>query len=105
MQTAVVVRGVVYLDRDFGPGTAMDAEWLALLRAVEIAQQLQLDEPLFLGDALAVIEQARGTVKCRPEFAHHRCALPASGTPLRLRYIKREQNLAGIALERARDRS
>lgn len=62
METAVVVKGRTYVRRDLGPGTSMDGEWLALLHAVEVAGALGLADPIFLGDALAVIGQATGTV-------------------------------------------
>ena len=79
----------------------MDAEWLALIRAVEIAREMALAHPLFLGDSLAVIGQANGRLKCRGAFVEHFMALAAlrpSFVPLRIRHVKRTQNLAGIAL-------
>lgn len=99
METAVVAGGRVWLRHDLGPGAAMEAEWLALIHAVRIARELGVENPLFLGDALAVIEQATGAVKCRAAFARHLAALtdPAA---LRIRHVKRTQNLAGIALAR-----
>lgn len=102
METAVVAGGRTWLQRDLGPGTAMDAEWLALTHAVRVAQELGAENPLFLGDALAVVEQATGAVKCRAAFAHHLAALAALTDPatLRIRHVKRTQNLAGIALAR-----
>lgn len=101
METAVVVQGRTWLQPDLGPGTSMDAEWLALRHAVTIARTLGLASPVFLGDALAVIQQATMRVKCQPGYAHH---LQALDGPLRLRHIKRTQNLAGIALARLHDR-
>ena len=65
METAVVVRGRVYLQRDLGSGSSMEAEWLTLIGAVEVACELGLSNVLFLGDALAVVRQAIGAVKCR----------------------------------------
>ena len=60
METAVVVRGNEYVRRGLGPGTGLEAEWQALFHAVQIADELGLDEPVFLGDALAVIGPAAG---------------------------------------------
>lgn len=103
METAVVVRGRSYLQRDLGPGTSLDAEWLALIGAAEIAAELGIANPLFLGDSLAVVSQANGVVKCRGMAARHRLRLtvlcPAAGL-LPIRHVKRSQNLAGIALAR-----
>lgn len=103
METAVVVGGQSYFRRDLGPGNAMDAEWRALIHAVEIARELGITDPLFLGDALAVIQQANGTVKCRGVNADHLqrlIAVQGSCAPLAIRHVKRTQNLAGIALTR-----
>ncbi|MFW2853198.1 reverse transcriptase-like protein [Sphingomonas sp. TX0543] len=101
METAVVVRGQTYIQRDLGPGTSMDAEWLALIRAVEITLDLGLSDPVFLGDSLAVVRQAGGAAKCRRAAAQHFVKLTEIGTallPLHTRYVRRAQNLAGIAL-------
>lgn len=101
METAVVVRGQTYIQRDLGPGTSMDAEWLALIRAVEITLDLGLSDPVFLGDSLAVVRQAGGAAKCRRAAARHFVKLTEIGTallPLHTRYVRRAQNLAGIAL-------
>jgi ribonuclease HI len=101
METAVVVRGREYLQRDLGPGSSMEAEWLALIRAVEIAGELGLSNALFLGDALPVVQQAMGQIKCRRPWARHLEVLErigASCRSLEIRHIRRSQNLAGIAL-------
>jgi ribonuclease HI len=107
METAVVVLGRDYVRQGLGPGSAMEAEWLALLHAVEIARELGLAEPAFLGDSLAVVGQASGTVRCRSDHAYHVQALAALQSPsgmLRIRHVKRSQNLAGIALARLHER-
>ena len=107
METAVVVHGRDYVRQGLGPGSAMDAEWLALLHAAELAGDLGLNEPVFLGDSLAVVGQANGTARCPSDHLHYRQALaalqPPSGT-LRIRHVKRSQNLAGIALARLHER-
>ena len=85
----------------------MDAEWLALLHAVELAGELGLHEAVFLGDSLAVIGQANGTVRCPRDHAHYLQALASSQSrlgKLQIRHVKRSQNLAGVALARLHGR-
>ena len=77
METAVVVHGRDYVRQGLGPGSAMDAEWLALLHAVELAADLGLHEAVFLGDSLAVVGQANGTARCPRDHVRHRQALAA----------------------------
>jgi ribonuclease HI len=107
METAVVVHGRDYVRQGLGPGSAMDAEWLALLHAVELAGELGLRDTVFLGDSLAVVGQANATVRCPRDHIRHRQALaalrPLSGR-LRIHHVKRSQNLAGVALARLHER-
>jgi len=101
METAVVVGGVAQVCRDLGRGGSMEAEWLALLQALEIARTLAPAEVILLGDAAAVIAQAAGTAKCPRACAAHKRTFDAlGGDRVRLRYVRRAQNLAGIALAR-----
>jgi ribonuclease HI len=101
METAVVIGGKAHVRRDLGPGTGMDAEWLALIEAVSLARGLGLTDPQFLGDSLAVVNQANGVAKCRGAHIRHLEAFRAlAGDAPRIRHIKRSQNLAGIALAR-----
>lgn len=97
-----MARGVTWLFDDLGEGTSNDAEWLALHKAVEVAQQLTEVPYELIGDSLAVIEQASGQARCRRAAAlAHRdrfAALTASSPPARIRWTSRHQNLAGIAL-------
>ena len=107
MEIAVVVRGVAHVTRDMGHGTGMDAEWLALIAALRIARTLGAADYVLLGDAAAVINQATGRAKCRGGSAAHLATfLALTGTdPLPcIRYVKRAQNLAGIALARGHAR-
>ncbi|UVO51138.1 ribonuclease HI [Sphingomonas sp. SUN019] len=107
METAVVVRGRAQIRRDLGPGTSMDAEWLALIDAARLVTELRLTGVVLIGDSLAVIGQANGTAKCRGDYVRHRdtfCGLFSDADPPRIRYVKRSQNLAGIALARLHDR-
>ena len=106
METAVVVRGEAHIRRDLGPGSSMDAEWLALIDALRIAKELRLSDMVLLGDSLAVIGQANGTVRCRGDSIRHLGTFRAlaGANPPRIRYVKRSQNLAGIALAQLHDR-
>lgn len=107
MEIAVVSGGREHVRRNIGNGTSMDAEWLALIEALGLARSLGLTDFVLLGDAAAVIAQARGTAKCPPAYRHHLDAFRTQaehGAPPRLRYVKRTQNLAGIALARLHPR-
>lgn len=103
METAVVVRGKEHIRRGLGPGSSLEAEWRALIDAVRIASELGLRDPVFLGDALAVIGPASGACTGRAASARHLQILDTLGYrpgSLRLRHVRRSQNLAGIALAR-----
>lgn len=101
MELAVVIGGRSYIERDLGSGTSMDAEWLALIAAMRQAHARDLIDPVLLGDAATVIAQANGSVRCPPSCLRHMQAfqsLPRPAGRVRIRYVKRTQNLAGIAL-------
>ncbi|WP_230483122.1 reverse transcriptase-like protein [Sphingomonas sp. Leaf21] len=102
MEWAVVLGGETRVARDLGAGSAMAAEWLALIAATEWAVERGVTDAILLGDALAVIAQANGTARiptlCRPW--HERWLALPRPPRLRLRHVKRTQNLAGIALTR-----
>jgi len=104
METAVVARGQVYHRPGLGQGSSQQAEWLALLQAVELAGNLKLRDVLLLGDSVAIVRQANGILKC-PDPALLTAYREAIGhfARVRLRHVKRTQNLAGIALEKIRD--
>ncbi|MDH7638320.1 reverse transcriptase-like protein [Sphingomonas oryzagri] len=107
METAIVVGGRSFIRRDHGAGNSMAAEWLALIEAMRHASERALVDPVLLGDAAAVIAQANGTARCPPSCADHLrtfLALPRPPGRVRIRYVKRSQNLAGIALAGLRDR-
>ncbi|EJL35031.1 ribonuclease HI [Novosphingobium sp. AP12] len=101
IEVAVVVRGTVHVFEDLGDGSNSDAEWLALIRALEIAQAQGLSEVELIGDAIEVIghaDRALRTGEANKGHAARFLALAAKDRPARVRWIKREQNLAGIAL-------
>lgn len=108
MEIAVVTRGRAWISQNLGPGTSGDAEWLALLEAIRIARSLDEPDFLLVGDSVMVVDQANGVSKCRSANlqAHLETfrQLAAAGPPLRIRHIRRSQNLAGIALAKTHDR-
>jgi ribonuclease HI len=102
MALAVVIGGRSYLKCNLGLGTSMDAEWLALIEAMQLAHKLGLVDPVLLGDAAAVIDQANGAARCPPSCVDHMQVFQSLPRPLgrvRIRYLRRAQNLAGIALK------
>lgn len=107
MEIAVVAGGRAHLRQDLGHGTSADAEWLALIEALRVAQTLGTTDFVLLGDAMAVINVANGLAKPRGSaFGHMEAfrALSSGETPPRIRHVGRSQNLAGIALARLHPR-
>jgi len=107
MEAAVVLGGGVHLFDDLGHGSNTDAEWLALIRALECAQSQGLDHVILLGDSREVVLACQRALRDGGNDAggqaasHHlrtAMTLMAGVADLRIRWIKREQNLAGIAL-------
>lgn len=98
MEVAAVARGITYRKDDVGIGGNEEAEWLALLHALDVARGLGAEDVELRGDSRSVINQVAGTAKCRSaHLATYRDAI--AGIPrVRLRYIARSRNLAGIAL-------
>ncbi len=96
----MVLRGTVHRFDDLGFGTNGDAEWLALIRALEVAQRLGLTCVELIGDAADVVRKANAAL-AEGEVQGHAAdfrALAGKGPPARIRWIRRAQNLAGIAL-------
>lgn len=106
IEAAVVLRGVTHVFDDLGVGSNSDAEWRALVCALELAQSAGLANVELIGDAREVIGQANlalsgAAVSGATVSGGHAAAflsVAAKGRPARIRWIKREQNLAGIAL-------
>lgn len=102
MEVAVVARGVTHYRPRLGHGTNNEAEWIALLFALEIAKQLGETDIVIVGDADLVVNQAKGLWKCRsPDLQEHLTAfnlLSPDFSRIRIRSVRRSQNLAGIAL-------
>lgn len=108
IECAVVHKGVPYYQHDYGHGTNSDAEWLAAIHALEVAEQNGERDIVLLGDSTLVVTQANGTARCRTaalEAHRARFAELARGfDSVRIRHISRAQNLAGIALARLHPR-
>lgn len=106
METAVVARGVSYLQHDCGQGSNNDAEWLALIHATKIALSIGASDVVLLGDSAVVVGQANGTAKCRSAGLREHLAAFLELEPqfdrIRIRQVSRHQNLAGIALAKQR---
>ena len=107
MHVAAVLRGVVHPRADLGEGSSGEAEWLALVHALEVALAAGEIDVLLLGDSASVIDQAKGVARRRlgPEMEARFVGLVGRFDRLRFRRIKRNQNLAGIALELVHRRS
>lgn len=108
METAVVARGVTYHRPDLGLGTNNDAEWLALLHALDVADALGARDIVLVGDSAVVLDQARGVQPCRSAALRVQLDIFRRRAPgfasIRYRQVGRAQNLAGIALERVHGR-
>ena len=105
MQVAVVARGVVHHLADLGPGSSEQAEWLALLHGLRVADMIGEPDIVLLGDAAGVIGQVNGTIKCRnASFLEQFQTQAATFERVRLRFVRRNQNLAGIALAKLAER-
>ncbi|NBC36669.1 reverse transcriptase-like protein [Novosphingobium sp. FSY-8] len=101
IEAAVVIRGQPHYRAALGHGSNHDAEWLALLWAVRLAQDSGLTHYTLIGDAREVIIQAQHALTTGQTAHPHAAALLAQvGTDARprVRWVKRQQNLAGIAL-------
>jgi ribonuclease HI len=106
METAVVARGAAYFQPGCGIGSSNDAEWLALIHAAEVALLIGARDVVMLGDSALVVSQANLNAKCRSEefrlYLERFQDLARSFERIKIRKISRTQNLAGIALARAR---
>lgn len=101
METAVVTRGLVYLRLDEGQGTSSEAEWRALVHALDIAEELNAGDIVLVGDCANVLAQAGSKTRCGAGDALARYRARAAGfARVRLRVVKRTHNLAGIALQK-----
>lgn len=106
IEVAAVARGITTIRDGVSSGSNTDAEWLALLNALDVAAQLGASDVILLGDSRSVVQQATGAVRCRGEAAQGYLAAfrerAATFERVRVRHVARSHNLAGIALERRR---
>jgi ribonuclease HI len=105
MEAAVVIRGKSHFFNDLGTGSNSDAEWRALFCAIRLARHLGEHDVAFIGDSKEVISEANLAATAGHARSAHAAvflSIAAQGRPGRIRWIKREQNLAGIALEARR---
>ena len=102
LELAVVAAGQTTIVADAGFGTSSDAEWLAAIQALTIARAMAADDFVLIGDSADVVAKAGGKIACRGADARHltRFRALADGVSVRVRHVKRSQNLAGIALAR-----
>lgn len=108
IEVAAVLRGVLHFRDDLGAGSSGDAEWLALLHAMEVALAAGEIDLVLVGDSASVIDQAKGLARPRassPALRARFADLAGRFERVRFRRIRRNQNLAGIALERLRQGS
>lgn len=101
VEAAVVIRGIPHLFDDLGIGNNRDAEWLALIRAMELTRTMGLSGVELIGDAVEIITKANRVLTSGESSDDHEkrfLALAVETTPARVRWIKRAQNLAGITL-------
>ncbi|TCM20446.1 ribonuclease HI [Novosphingobium sp. PhB165] len=108
IETAVVAGGRTFLRTDLGRGDSNDAEWLAAIEGLQLARSLGVRDVTLLGDSTMVVDQINGaTRRVAPRFAEYLATFQTSVRDfdrVRIRYVRRGQNLAGIALERAHGR-
>jgi ribonuclease HI len=107
IEAAVVLRGVARYFDELGEGTNTRAEWQALLCAVTVARDLPggLAGAELIGDSLEVVREAAAVLAGGAPASAEAAALLdllVGERPGRVRWIRRAQNLAGIALERRR---
>lgn len=101
IEAAVVMRGVLHLFDDLGHGTNSDAEWMALISALELTHAMGHTDIELIGDAIEVIKKATRALSTGRSSGCHETtflALCAGKPKPRIRWIKRAQNLAGVAL-------
>lgn len=100
IEVAVVAGGIVYHEAHLAHGSSNDAEWLACLYALAVARQIGAEDVELLGDSATIVGQANGLARCRSDaLAAHLAtfeALRSTFGRVRIRRIRRSQNLAGI---------
>lgn len=98
---AVVIDGEEYLE-DVGDVTNNQAEYLALIRALEMIRERGLKDARIYCDSELLVKQFKGEYRVRnPNIKpyYRKAKELAAGLRLRLTWIPRERNLAGKLLE------
>jgi ribonuclease HI len=102
MELAIVAGGLSYHEAEVGPGSSLEAEWRALFRALEIGSSLGVSDLTLLGDSAEVIGKAAGRLRTRTaqdqRWVEQFREATAGFVKVRLKHVRRSQNLAGIAL-------
>lgn len=101
IEVAVVIGGKVHHFGELGIGSNTDAEWQALICAMELAQSLGLTGIELIGDSVDMVGKANAVWQAGRAEAGRQARfldLAEQAPPARIRWIKRQQNLAGIAL-------
>jgi ribonuclease HI len=84
-------------------GDSSEAEWRALLLAVELAQGDGARDVTFVGDNAMVVAQAKGNAKCSARLQPFLATFQketAGFDRVQVRYAPRSKNPAGAALDR-----
>ena len=106
IETGIMVRGIFHHSQGLGPGDSNMAEWLALLRALQLAAKHGERNVILIGDSALIINQAKGLWPCRNSALQGYYAefvgLAGNFDRIRLRHVGRSHNLAGIALDNLR---
>lgn len=104
MHAAVASRGKVWFHDDLGIGDNNEAEWRALLLAMDTAAAQACTHILLIGDSALVVAQASGRQPCRsPHLQPYLAAFQEAArrfARIQVRQVPRTKNLAGIALAR-----
>lgn len=105
MEIAVVIDGAPPLSfhERLAHGTNNEAEWIALLWAMEIALAYQHKKTTFVGDSNLVVNQALGLWRVKhapllPYLAEFQL-LREKFSRVQLEFVRREHNLAGHHIE------
>lgn len=106
IEVAVVHGAEVFVRTDLGVGDSNEAEWQALLFALDVAREAGARDVRFVGDSAMVVAQAGGEAACRrarlkPLLAAFR-EKAKNFDRVQVRHVPRSKNLAGAELARRR---
>ena len=105
MEVCVVIDDKAHHQTQIGKGTNNQAEWLSLLWGLELAVKAGITDVEIRGDSMLVVNQANGVWQCRDAhlktFLAEYHQLRKKFNRVNLVHVRRAQNLAGIAIEKA----